>query len=101
MEQWSAKSVGIAFHFSSLVTAKPRRTCSPGGVLLTQALMVIVTRRRPRIGKSNQSKEHDFSRDKGRCAKCGMRLRVWEDTRVFCPGKPYSIHASRSLVRTC
>ena len=85
--------------FSSNREAPP--DLQPGGVLLTQALMVIVTRRRPRIGKSNQSKEHDFSRDKGRCAKCGMRLRVWEDTRVFCPGKPYSIHASRSLVRTC
>jgi hypothetical protein len=79
---------------------KPRRTGSPGGVLLTKALMVIVTRRRPRIGKNYQSKEHDFSQDKDRCAKCGMRLSVWENTHVFCPGKPYSAKTNRPLARS-
>jgi hypothetical protein len=70
-------------------TAKP----APGRadeLLLSRAIMVIVTQRRRRKLQSNSEKQHDFSQDKDRCAKCGMSCRVWNDTRVPCPEKPYS-----------
>jgi hypothetical protein len=62
--------------------------------------MVVVAQCRKQKLKNERQKEHDFSRDTDRCAKCGMRMSVWEDTRVFCPGKPYSIKANKSLART-
>jgi hypothetical protein len=55
--------------------------------------------RNPKL-KIDRQKEHDFSHDKDRCTKCGMRLSVWEDTHVFCAGKPYSINNKRSLAKT-
>ena len=61
---------------------------------------MVIVKRRQRL-KAQGNPEHDFSRDKDRCAKCGMQRSVWEDTRVFCPGRPYSINTNRSLARTC
>jgi hypothetical protein len=49
--------------------------------------MVIVTRPRRRNLKRDLEEEHDFPQGQDRCAKCGMRLRVWEDTHVPCSGK--------------
>ncbi len=71
-----------------------------GGVLLPGPTMVIIKRRSMFKSKRDREKQHDFSRDKNRCAKCNMRLSVWDDPRVPCPGKPYSINTNRSLART-
>jgi hypothetical protein len=62
-------------------------------------MMVIVIRRPRYKSKRELNKQHDFSRNKDHCAKCGMQLSVWEDTRVFCPGKPYAINTNRPLSR--
>jgi hypothetical protein len=61
--------------------------------------MVIVTQRRSPKLKIARQKEHDFSQGQDHCAKCGMRLNVWEHTHVFCPGKPYAVKANKSLAR--
>ncbi len=55
--------------------------------------MVVPQRQKPKLNNERQ-KQHDFSRDKDRCAKCGMPLSVWKDPRVPCPGKRYSIKVS-------
>jgi hypothetical protein len=54
--------------------------------------------RRPLQTKTKHTKdEHDFSKDKDRCAKCGMMRRVWEATHAPCPRKPYTVNASRPI----
>ena len=59
--------------------------------------MVIVVRRQRHKPLRNLQKEHDFSHDQNHCGKCGMARQVWDDTRVPCPGKPYS--ANTALIR--
>jgi hypothetical protein len=59
-----------------------------------------VDMRTPRPQQKRTTQEHDFSRDKDRCARCGMHRRVWVDTHVPCPRRPYTLtKPSRILAR--
>jgi hypothetical protein len=67
------------------------------GFCYPRPTMVIVRRRLKAQHDPNQ--KHDFAKDQERCAKCNMTRRVWNDTRVPCPGKPYGVSTNRPLTR--